>query len=99
MRVDPATVHEYAKDVWRIADEMARVRADSNFSHGSAACEGTDLVAGLAAHTVDQHSEMQALASRCDDFGTSLKRAADNFLRQEDTNTRSLADIDRRRDL
>ena len=97
MRVDPAAVHRFAKDVWRVADDVTGVRLDSMFLQGSAACEGTDLVKGLARHAEEQHEAVQAVGKRCVDFGTSLKSAAENFMRQEDENTQSFADITKSR--
>lgn len=97
MRVDPAAVHGFAKDVWRVADDVTRVPLDSMFLQGSAACEGTDLVKGLATHAHEQHEAVQAFGKRCDDFGTSLKSAAETFLRQEDENTQSFTDIHKSR--
>ncbi|PXW31309.1 UNVERIFIED_CONTAM: hypothetical protein DES50_10575 [Williamsia faeni] len=86
MRIDPAVVHEYSKDVWKIADAVAEVRLDTMFLQASAACEGTDLVKGFATHAHDQHLEVQSIAKDCDDFGTSLKSTADTVARQESDN-------------
>lgn len=93
MRVEPSALEGFAKEVWRVADDLGKIRLDEIFSSGSAACGGTDLVKGLATHGGEQSEALRALTERCEDFGQSLKDAAETFTRQDDANERRFANL------
>ncbi|WP_131804533.1 hypothetical protein [Mycobacteroides abscessus] len=84
VRLNPEAVRGHLKDVFAASDALSRLDIDSVLSAGSGACRGTDLVAGLSQHAVDEHAHVRTLSENANTLGEAGLGVIEAFRRADE---------------